>query len=118
MGVSSGPGTMSVGYTNGSGGAGYGGEGGHGSNASAWKGGHAYGSIIAPDDMGSGAWSTGTADGGTGGGYVKLTVGGVLEMSGSISVNGGNGALGGGGGAGGGGVYHDLQHHRRRDHIG
>ena len=37
--ASTGPGTMSVGLTNGSGGAGYGGEGGHGTNATAWKGG-------------------------------------------------------------------------------
>lgn len=96
-----GPGTMNVALTGGSGGAGYGGEGGHGSNVTAWRGGHTYGSIIAPDDMGSGAWSTGTADGGAGGGYVWLTVGGELYLMGSISANGANGGAGGGGGSGG-----------------
>ncbi len=91
------------------GGGGYGGAGGDGWDyGGASVGGGTYGSIVAPTDLGSGGgnayygWS-----GGAGGGAICLTVGGTLQVNGSLTANG-NGGSGNGyylceGGCGSGG---------------
>lgn len=82
------------------GGGGYGGAGGNGGPAA---GGVVYGSIVAPNGLGSGGGSQSPySTGGAGGGSVTLNVSGTLDVDGKISANGGNGSgLGGGGGSGG-----------------
>ncbi len=67
--------------------------------------GAAYGSDMAPGDLGGGggAWDGGNP-GGDGGGLVNLTVSGTLLLNGAISANGnsaGSGTLAGGGAGGG-----------------
>jgi len=92
------------------GGAGYGGVGGISSRLQA--GGATYGSITEPVDLGSGGgggtnWG-GPADGGAGGGAIRLTVGGTLTLEGSVTSDGAEGATIGnraGGGGSGGSVY-------------
>lgn len=92
----------------------HGGGGGHaglGGAGSPGTGGHAYGSLLEPDTLGSGGGNGYYGVGGAGGGLVKLTVGGPLQLYGRISADGLNGsgydpsgpgrAYGGGGGAGG-----------------
>lgn len=83
-------------------GAGYGGNGGA-SLGNAAMGGLAYGSIVSPSANGSGGGGfSQDSIGGAGGGYVRLTVNGSLDVEGKISANGGNGSgVGGGGGSGG-----------------
>jgi hypothetical protein len=92
----------SSGATNFCGGGGHGGVGG----ASAGNlaiGGLTYDSLLGPLVAGSGGGSASPlAPGGFGGGVVRLSVTGTLEVDGLISANGGNGSgLAGGGGAGG-----------------
>jgi len=89
------------------GGGGYGGPGGKGANSSA-SGGVSYGSFANPVDMGSGGGRSTyyTADGGAGGGAIRLTVSGTLTVNGSLTANGNDGQkssspYGGGGGSGG-----------------
>jgi sugar lactone lactonase YvrE len=79
------------------GGGGYGGFG--GASQSLSPGGAPYGSITAPDDLGSGGG--GGNGGGHGGGEILLTVDGGLTLNGLLSSNG-TSAAGGDGGAGGG----------------
>ncbi|MBX3412575.1 MAG: hypothetical protein KF708_07800 [Pirellulales bacterium] len=73
----------------GRGGGGYGGAGGGGS-----LGGSTYGSSVAPLDFGSGG-----ADGGRGGGAIKLTISQYLQLDGTIRANGLQGRSGGSGGS-------------------
>lgn len=80
-----------------SGGAGYGGVGGDGNYG---VGGVTYGSITAPVDFGSGGDSR-DGDGGAGGGYVRLHVGGGLLINGALTANGMGGTGYSGGGSGG-----------------
>jgi hypothetical protein len=91
------------------GGGGYGGEGGKavavaGCEAS---GGSPYGSLISPNEMGSGG--TGQFNGGgDGGGLVRLIVSNILSLNGEILANGGNGGTthgSRGAGGSGGGIY-------------
>jgi hypothetical protein len=87
------------------GGGGDGGAGGAGGAGQA-PGGLANDSITLPGNLGSGG---GTAPpnsiGGAGGGLVRLTVSGTLNISGRISANGSNGTGVAGGGGSGGGIY-------------
>lgn len=81
-------------------GAGYGGRGGAGASGTP---GAAYGDMSAPTRIGSGGGANNTP-GGSGGGAVKLNVGGTLTISGTISANGNSAASGvdkPGGGSGG-----------------
>ncbi len=92
----------------GGGGGAYGGNGGSGCHASN-AGGTAYGSITAPNDLGSGGGTGyGQGVGGSGGGLVKLNVSGTLTNGGTIIANGADGTCGGsfgGGGGSGGTIY-------------
>jgi hypothetical protein len=86
------------------GGGGYGGYGAAGSNSYGASGGTAYGSVTYPADQGSGGggYATSSFLGGAGGGSIRLTVAGVLEVNGRISARGlGGGSPSAGGGAGG-----------------
>jgi len=78
------------------GGGGYGGLGGNGREG--LLGGIAYGSLIEPQDFGSGG---GGSQGGSGGGVIRITVNGLLEVNGAIVSNGARGGPRGGGGSGG-----------------
>ncbi len=84
------------------GGAGYGGNGGDGRYG---RGGSSYGVLSEPNDLGSGGGGSHYRSGGTGGGMIKLVVGGTLNLEGSILANGNNGiyynSRGSGGGSGG-----------------
>lgn len=94
-------GGSSKGGTHGAGG-GYGGEGGRGGEASV-TGGVQYGSLIAPEDLGSGGGygCCGLQNGGDGGGSVKLNVVGTTTVNGSITATGQTRSGRGGGGSGG-----------------
>lgn len=76
-------------------GAGYGGAGSVGGTGETPGG--AYGSAVAPVDLGSGGGNAG----GAGGGAIKLNLSGNLSLGGTISANGANGAMWKGGGSGG-----------------
>jgi RHS repeat-associated protein len=87
-------------------GAGHGGEGGTG-NAGVTPG-VSYGSITEPTTLGSGGGQQTGAAGGPGGGGVRLTVGGIFQLNGTVTVNGYSGGYdswpqshSGGGGSGG-----------------
>ena len=86
-GSGAGPGAGTNAYDNASGG-GYGGPGGnaYGGNV----GGVSYGDLLAPTGWGSGGGNmgNGTSPGGAGGGWVRLSVGGVLTVAGQLSANG------------------------------
>ena len=94
--------TDTVGSTNFCSGAGHGGIGGN-SLGSYAIGGSTYDSPTGPAVAGSGGGSSSPlSPGGAGGGIVRLSVTGTLELDGVISANGGNGSgLAGGGGSGG-----------------
>jgi hypothetical protein len=81
------------------------GHGGHGANSTGnyAAGGNTYDYMMSPTDYGSGGGNYSPYSfGGAGGGAIRLTVTGTLQMDGTISANGGNGSgLGGGGGSGG-----------------
>ncbi|HVM50114.1 MAG TPA: carboxypeptidase-like regulatory domain-containing protein [Candidatus Acidoferrum sp.] len=70
-------------------------------------GGTTYGYLAAPTDMGSGGGSpAGTvAQGGVGGGAIRLSVTGVLEVDGRISALGGAAPTSSGGGGSGGSIF-------------
>ncbi len=85
------------------GGGGHGGFGAAGyTNAGA--GGPTYDTTANPVTTGSGGGGLNNSIGGNGGGYVKLTVTGTLQLNGSITANGGNGGGTAGGGGSGGGI--------------
>lgn len=65
-------------------------------------GGSTYGSLYEPVDMGSqgGATSSGAA-GPRGGGVIRLKVGSVLQLDGTLDATGLSGTSGAGGGSGG-----------------
>ncbi|MFQ5470054.1 MAG: Calx-beta domain-containing protein [Gammaproteobacteria bacterium] len=108
-----------TGWYYGGGGGGYGGAGGNGElGANAGIGGNAYGtadllnggSVITPyqgSGGGIGRRTTTSLAGGAGGGAIKLMVSGTATINGTISANGGDGAvnLASGGGGSGGGIY-------------
>ncbi len=87
----------------GGGGAAFGGNGGNGNGNH--LGGTYYGSVYQPVSLGSGGGNSCGSNGGFGGGAVKITVNGVMDVDGTITANGNDGtATGnrcGGGGAGG-----------------
>ena len=96
----SGPGQGFGAYYGGTG-AGYGGEGGVAYGAAGTN----YGSIIAPVDFGSGGGNGTYGNGGSGGGSVRLTVGGTLTVAGQILANGTANGAGYSSGGSGGSVY-------------
>jgi hypothetical protein len=79
-----------------------GGHGGVGGTAEA-RGGGGYDSIVAPTQFGSGGGDGYFSTGGSGGGTVRLIVGGTLQVDGTLSADGGASYdyIHGGGGAGG-----------------
>ncbi|MCX6926728.1 MAG: hypothetical protein NT154_26520 [Verrucomicrobia bacterium] len=85
-------------------GAGYGG---HGGASSLLPGGATYGSAQQPVDRGSGGgFGYGTAKGGSeGGGAIRLTVGGILTLNGSLSAEGKAGLKDDAGGGSGGSIW-------------
>ncbi|HTK04217.1 MAG TPA: hypothetical protein VL500_01405, partial [Candidatus Eisenbacteria bacterium] len=90
-----------ISYGAGAGGAGHGGAGG---NGSAVSGRGAYDSALAPTLVGAagGSTSQAVANGGDGGGIVRITVTGTFTHNGSISVDGESGLILGANAAGGG----------------
>lgn len=96
-----GPGAGQYGDSEGGGGS-YGGAGGNGANG---RNGPTYGSWVAPNEMGSGGGGSNRGPGSSGGGLIRLAVGGELQLLGKISANGawviqdnqGSGAGSGGG---------------------
>jgi hypothetical protein len=92
------------------GGGGYGGYGASGGGTTFAYGGSTYGSVTAPVDLGSGGGGyTGTqvppAAGGAGGGAVRLTVTGTLQVDGTVSARGLAGTGPSAGGGSGGSIY-------------
>ncbi|MGP8052655.1 MAG: beta strand repeat-containing protein [Limisphaerales bacterium] len=84
------------------------GHGGYGANSTGNYaiGGNTYDLITSPTGYGSGGGNYSPYSfGGSGGGAVRLTVTGTLQMDGTISANGGNGSGTGGGGGSGGSVW-------------
>ncbi len=87
----------------GGGGGGYGGFGGGVARAG---GGIPYGNPVAPMDPGSGGGSYPSSyGGGPGGGALRLTVAGAVQLDGTISANGGNATNSLSGGGSGGAIY-------------
>ncbi len=81
------------------------GHGGYGANSTGnyAVGGNTYDSMTSPTSPGSGGGNYSPySAGGSGGGTIRFTVTGTLQMDGTVSANGGNGSgTGGGGGSGG-----------------
>ena len=80
------------------------GHGGYGANSTGnfAPGGNTYDSPTSPTSFGSGGGNYSTSIGGAGGGVIRLSLKGSLQVGGVISANGGNGSgFGGGGGSGG-----------------
>ena len=103
-GASAGPGTG----TSGGAGGGGGGHGGLGGDGIYGLGGPSYGGVLEPTEYGSGGANCDCSPdrGGAGGGAMRLTVGGALQINGVLSADGQPGGCkwyrnGGGGGAGG-----------------
>lgn len=96
--------TTGYGSTTSGGGGSYGGTGGMGTNSQA-SAGLPYGNVTDPLDLGSGGGGVAVGSssvGGAGGGRALLNVTGTLRVDGSLSANGGNATgQGGGGGSGG-----------------
>jgi hypothetical protein len=83
-----------------------GGYGGVGGNSLTTLGGATYGSIQSPQDPGSGGGQGLSAgSGGAGGGALYLTVGGIAQLDGYLSANGGNASFDGAGGGSGGSLW-------------
>lgn len=95
-----GPGAGQPSTNGGIGGTG-GAHGGNGAGSPPFAGGIAYGSFDAPVTLGSGGGGYVGNAGGTGGGAVRLSVGGALTVDGSITAHGSAGASSSGSGAGG-----------------
>ena len=84
------------------------GHGGYGANSTGnlAAGGNAYDNTTSPTGYGSGGGNYSPYSiGGSGGGAIRLTVTGTLQMDGTISANGGNGSGTGGGGGSGGSIW-------------
>jgi hypothetical protein len=84
------------------------GHGGYGANSTGnyAVGGNTYDYMTSPTDYGSGGGNYSPYSfGGAGGGAIRLTVTGTLQMDGTISANGGNGSGSGGGGGAGGSIW-------------
>jgi hypothetical protein len=84
------------------------GHGGYGANSTGnyALGGSTYDSTTSPSSPGSGGGNYSSISvGGAGGGWIRLSVSGVLEADGRISANGGNGSGSGGGGGSGGSIW-------------
>ena len=77
--VGKGPGVPSIPYAGGS----YGGRGGYNSSTEVQLG-ETYGSLVAPTNCGSGSVTLGTS----GGGAIRITVGGTMTVNGGILANG------------------------------
>ena len=97
---------MGYGGANGPGAGGSGGGGGgHGGSGgfvlAGGAGGPAYDSATEPVLWGSGGGAGHASSGGTGGGAIRLIVGGTFELNGELSADGLSGGIHGGGGAGG-----------------
>ena len=88
-------------------GGGHGGYGGVGASNSV--AGATYDSIVIPSMIGSGGGAGYTGSGGMGGGAVKLSIGGALQIDGSISADGANGTNSRSGGGAGGGIWLSAQ---------
>jgi len=86
-------GTATYSYANGSGGGGYGGVGGGGKGVTTTSnsGGNTHGSATVPVLLGSSAGRSTYTAGGSGGGLIRLDVGGIFSHNGSLLANGGNG---------------------------
>lgn len=87
-------------------GGGYGGPG--GSNRQGAPGGASYGSITAPELLGSGGGNGvyyQLDGGGAGGGMILLTVNGMLQVNGAVTADGGAASNPGGGGGSGGSIW-------------
>jgi len=97
--------SYTLGVTNFGGGGGHGGYGGN-SFGNYAAGGMPNDSMTSPSEPGSGGGTESSlSPGGYGGGVIKLTVTGTLEMDGIISANGGNGSGDAGGGGSGGSIW-------------
>ena len=84
------------------------GHGGYGANSTGnyAAGGNTYDYTMSPTGYGSGGGNYSPYSfGGSGGGAIRLTVTGTLQMDGTISANGGNGSGTGGGGGSGGSIW-------------
>ncbi len=84
-------------------GAGHGGMGGGGAVFNGYEGGGvAYDSMLLPVEFGSGGGNGDSGHGGYGGGVIRLSIGGTLQVDGTVAANGGGPSAGySGGGAGG-----------------
>lgn len=90
------------------GGGGHGGRGGNSTNNLAIGGYYVGDAPQSPSYNYSGAGGGGYVPysiGGTGGGFIRMTVAGTLQLDGAISANAGDGSGIGGGGGAGGGIY-------------
>jgi len=98
-----GPGQSAGGPANGGGGGGHGGYG--GLSFSNVPGGIAYGATHQPVDKGSGGGAGSTGIGASGGGAIRLLVGGTLRVDGAITASGLNATNSRAGGGAGGSIW-------------
>ena len=89
--------------SDGSSGAGHGGNGGRGRHQS--RVGLAYGHLYEPEHFGC----RGGGSGGLGGGIIRMSVTGTLQIDGTISCNGGSGQEDRSGGGSGGSIWIDTK---------
>ena len=89
--------------SHGSSGAGHGGNGGRGRHQS--RVGLAYGHLYEPEHFGC----RGGGSGGLGGGIIRMSVTGTLQIDGTISCNGGSGQEDRSGGGSGGSIWIDTK---------
>jgi hypothetical protein len=93
-------------YRNSGAGAGHGGDGGNGAwGGSLTAGGPGYGTLSGPTSAGAGGGGNTTYPGGYGGSVLRLSVGGLFQLDGRISMDAGSASSGGAGGGAGGGIW-------------